>query len=73
VNLRLCKLRIKGRFHNYSVICIHASTEEKNENEKDSFYELLEKEYDKCLENDIKFIIGDLNAKIGQEENLKQT
>jgi hypothetical protein len=44
VNWRLRKLRIKGRFQNYSLICIHAPTEEKNADEKDTFYELLEKE-----------------------------
>jgi hypothetical protein len=65
LNWRLRKLRIKERFHNYRLICIHAPTEEKNENEKDSFYELLEKEYDKCPKNDIKLIMGDFNAKAG--------
>jgi hypothetical protein len=69
VKWRLCKLRIKGRFHNYSIICIHAPTEEKSEDEKNSFYDLFEKEY-KCPKSDIKLILGDFNAKIGQENTL---
>jgi hypothetical protein len=28
VNWRLCNLRMKGRFHNYSIICIHVPTVE---------------------------------------------
>jgi exonuclease III len=73
VNWRICKLRIRGRFHNYSLICVHGPTEDKNENQKYSFYKLLEKEYDKCPKNDIKLIIGDFNAKTGQEHKLKPT
>jgi hypothetical protein len=71
VNWRLCKLRIRGRFHNFSFICIHAPTEDKNENLKDSLYELLEKEYNKCPKNDIKLIMGNFIAKTGQEDKLK--
>jgi hypothetical protein len=32
---------------------------------------MLEKEYKKCPKHDIKILLGDFNAKIGQEENLK--
>jgi hypothetical protein len=31
---------------------------------------LLEKEYDKCPKSDIKLILGDFNANIGQENTL---
>jgi hypothetical protein len=68
-----CKLRTKVRFQNYSLICIHAPTEEKSADEKDTFYELLEKEYDKCPSNDIKILLGDFNAKIGQQIEWKST
>jgi hypothetical protein len=60
VNWRLCKLRIRGRFHYFSLICIHAPTEDKNENEKDPFYLLLENEHNKCHKNYTKLIMRGL-------------
>jgi endonuclease/exonuclease/phosphatase family metal-dependent hydrolase len=71
VNMRLCKLRLRGRFHNYSIFSAHAPTEHKDATEKDTFYDMSEKEYEKCPKHDNKIILGDFNAKIGQEENLK--
>jgi exonuclease III len=71
IDMRLCKLILRGQFHNYSIFNAHASTEEKEASEKDTFYDMLEKEYKKCPKHDIKILLGDFNAKIGQEENLK--
>jgi hypothetical protein len=68
--MKLCKLRLRGRFHNYSIFSAHAPPEEKYATEKDTFYDMLEKEYEKCPKHDIKIILGDFNAKIGQEEKL---
>jgi len=33
----LCKLRIKGKFNNLSIISIYAPTEEKTDEEKENF------------------------------------
>jgi hypothetical protein len=41
-NERLCKLRIKGKFNNLSVISVHAPTEGKTDEEKETFYEDLQ-------------------------------
>ena len=65
---RICKLRVGGLFFNYSLICVHAPTEEKDDDEKDNFYEDLDQIYEECPKRDVKIILGDLNAKIGQEE-----
>jgi hypothetical protein len=36
--------------------------------EKDNLYEDLDQIYEECPKRDVKIILGDLNAKIGQEE-----
>jgi endonuclease/exonuclease/phosphatase family metal-dependent hydrolase len=41
--------------------------EDKSEMEKDQFYEQLERTYTQCPSYDIKIIIGDFNAKVGNE------
>jgi exonuclease III len=45
INMRLCKLRLGGKFYNYSIFSAHAPTEDKDANEKYTFYDRLEKEY----------------------------
>lgn len=68
ISPRMSCLRIKGKFFNISLINAHAPTENKEDKHKDQFYDELECVYDRCPRNDIKIIIGDLNAKIGKEE-----
>jgi len=63
ISFRLCNIRIKVRYHNYSLFKVHVPTVEKDTYEKEDFYDLLEKEYDKCPKRDIKLILGDFNAK----------
>lgn len=67
ISPRLCVIRIKGKFRNISIINVHAPTEEKDEDEKNAFYDMLEGAYDNCPRNDVKIVIGNLNAKIGRE------
>lgn len=70
---RLCKLRIKSQFFNYSIINAHAPTEEKSETEKEDFYHELETMLLTCPKHDIKIVIGDMNAKVGQEKQYYPT
>ncbi|GFV56284.1 uncharacterized protein TNCV_106401 [Trichonephila clavipes] len=42
-------------------------TDDKDETEKDLFYDLLMKSYNSCPAQDMKLVIGDFNAKIGRE------
>jgi hypothetical protein len=67
-NERLCKLRIKGKFNNLSIIRLHAPTEEKTNEEKEKFYEDLQTVHNKIPKHDIVKILGDLNTKIGKED-----
>ena len=65
---RISSLRIRGRFFNTTIICVHAPTEE-----KDDFYEDLERIYMKAPKHDIKVVMGDFNAKVGKEPGLAPT
>ena len=64
---RMCWLRIRGTFFNYSIINAHAPMEDKSNIEKDAFYDGLRNLYDACPKHDVKLIIGDLKARIGKE------
>jgi exonuclease III len=70
---RICSLRIRGIFFNTTIICAHAPTEEKEELQKDNFYEDLERIYRKAPKYDIKIVMGDFNAKVGKEQELRPT
>ncbi|XP_058064590.1 craniofacial development protein 2-like, partial [Anopheles bellator] len=71
ISPRMCRLRIKGRFFNISIINVHSPHLGSNEDDKDEFYAQLEREYDHCPKHDIKIVIGDFNAQVGQEEEYK--
>jgi hypothetical protein len=65
---RICEIRVRGLFFNYSLICVHEPTEENDGDEKDNFYEDPDQIYKECPKRYVRRIIGDLSAKIGQEE-----
>ena len=73
VDERMCTLRIRGKFFNYTLINVHAPTEEKQIEDKDIFYEKLVRVYDEAPKRDIKIILGDLNAKVGREPMYRPT
>jgi len=66
---RLCWIRVRGKFRNYSIINAHAPTEDKDDEEKDKFYLELETVYNQCPRHDIKMVLGDFNTKVGKEES----
>lgn len=70
---RLCKIRLKGPFANFSVINAHAPTEDKDDIDKDQFYEDLNYLLASCPKNDIEIILSDMNAKIGRKSGFKPT
>lgn len=73
VDERMCVMRIRGKFFNTTLICVHAPTEESEEEVKDQFYEKLEEVFDRQPRHDIKMIVGDMNAKVGREEIYRPT
>ena len=66
-NARMCKLRIKGKYHNVSLICVHAPTEDSDNTVKEQFFEELQKIQDCIPKHDVIVLLGDMNAKIGLE------
>jgi hypothetical protein len=62
---RICSLLIRGVFFNTTIICVHAPTVEKEDEQKDDFYEDLERIYRKVPRHDIKILMGDFNAQVG--------
>ncbi|KAH0998744.1 hypothetical protein HUJ05_003275 [Dendroctonus ponderosae] len=63
--------RMIGTFYNYSLISVHASTEDKDEGIKDLFDDLLEILLAQLPKQNMTLILGDFNAKIGQEKALR--
>ena len=43
---RMCKIRIRGKPNNVTLLNVYAPTEEKSEVNKNTFYESMEKIYD---------------------------
>jgi hypothetical protein len=57
INERLCVIRIKGRFFNYSPINIHAPINDSEEEAKDQFYEQVERAYAACPSHVVNLVI----------------
>jgi hypothetical protein len=53
INERLCVIRIKDKFFNYSLINIHAPTNDSEKEAKDQFYEQLERTDAACPSHDV--------------------
>ena len=66
------KLRVKGKFHNITLINIYAPTEDKKENIKEQFYEELQRTQDRVPKHDLTIVLGDRNAKLGKEKAFSQ-
>ena len=52
---------------------MHAPSEEKNDDSKDSFYDELEQVFEHFPKYHMKITLGDFNAKVGRENIFKPT
>jgi hypothetical protein len=55
------------------VLNVHDPIEDKTDDVKDTFYEELERIFDKIPKYHMKIMLGDLNAKVGREDIFKLT
>jgi hypothetical protein len=63
----------RGRWCDIIVLNVHAQSKNKIDDVKDSFYEELERAFNKFPKYHTKFLLGDFNAQVGREEFFKQT
>jgi len=73
INKRICYLRLKAKWFSCTLINVHAPTNEKMEDIKEEFYNLLEQNINQTANSDIKIILRDFNAKVGKEDVYKPT
>jgi hypothetical protein len=62
---------LRGRWCDNIVLNVHAPTEDKIDDMKDSFYEELERVFDKFHKYHMKILLADFNAKVGREDIYK--
>ena len=63
---RIIKVRIQAKPHNITFIQCYAPTSLASDEEIDSFYNSLQETMDSIPNRDIKVVMGDFNAKVGQ-------
>ena len=73
INERICCFRLKAKWFSCTLINVHAPTNEKTEEIKEEFYNLLEQNINQIAMSDIKIILGDFKAKVGKESIYKST
>jgi hypothetical protein len=64
---------LRGRWCHIIVLNVHAPTEDKTDDVKDSFYKELEHVFDKFHKYHMKILLGDFNAKVGREDIFEPT
>ena len=67
-NNRMISVRFQGKLSNITVIQVYAPTSIAEEAEVEGFYEDLQDLLELIPKNDVLFIIGDWNAKVGSQE-----
>jgi hypothetical protein len=72
VSDRMSYIILRGRWCQVIVLNVHAPTEDKTGDVKDSFYDLLECVFDTFPKYHMKILLGDFNAKVGNENILNR-
>ena len=67
VNDRIITVRLQTRLMKVTLVQVYAPTNASDDEEKDSFYELLQDVLDATPEHDMKMVMGDFNAQVGSD------
>jgi hypothetical protein len=73
VSDRMPYIILRGPWCHIIVLNVHAPTEDKTDDVKDSFYEELERVFDKFPKYRMKILFGDFNAKVVRRAIFKPT
>ena len=73
VRNRVAYIVLRGRWCDTIAVNVHAPSREKNDDSKDSFYEVLEQVFDHFPKYDMKILLGVFKAKVGRENIFKLT
>jgi hypothetical protein len=73
VSDRMSYIKLRGRWCDIIVLNVHAQTEDKCDDTKDSFYEELEGVFDQFPKYHMKILLENFNAKVGREDIFKPT
>jgi hydroxypyruvate isomerase len=64
-------ITLKSRWCDIIVLNVHAPTEDKDDDIKNSFYEKLEQVFDQFSKYHMKILLEDFNTKVGWEDIFK--
>ena len=73
VSNRVTYILQRGRWCNIFVLNVHAPSEEKSDDSKDSFYEEIEQAFYHFPKYHMKILVGDFNAKVERKNIFKLT
>jgi hypothetical protein len=68
VSDRVSYIILRGRWCHIIVLNVHAPTEDKTDEVKNSFFEELERVFDTFPKYHMKILLGNFNAKVGKED-----
>ena len=73
VSYRVSYIVLRGRWFKIVVLNVHAPSDEKSDDSKDSFYKELGQVYYHFPKYHMKILLRDFNAKVGREGVFKPT
>ena len=67
VSSRLMRARLRGRHTNITLVKCYTPTNDREDTDKDAFYQQLQAEVDTVPCHDLTIFMGDLNARVGSD------